>query len=270
VFAGIVFGALDHDGHIDMPRMKLIRELSEGMLLTFHRAFDVCSTDPSTALTQILELRCDRLLTSGGPQSSVMHNLTALQALQAQSQGRIQIVAAAGVNDSNAAHIVHSTGLTSVHAGSAVCVTMPRPPATVSPRSESSSPAEIGSSSRDDVFGAESFVDVRLPETPKKGAAVPSKQGREDVAKAASGSAGKGAAGQSAAVETSGVSAQLSAVQELQAWQCVDEGAVSRLVAATKQAVAALASSAATVASEVGQSAANVAEAGAESGYVHL
>jgi hypothetical protein len=84
-------------------------------------------------------------------------------------------------------------------------------------------------------------VDVRLPETPKKGAAVPSKPGKEDVVKAAASagvSAGKGAASQSAAVEASGVSAQLSAVQELQAWQCVDEGAVSRLVAATKQAVA--------------------------------
>jgi copper homeostasis protein CutC len=38
-----VFGALDAAGNIDEEKMRVVRKLSEGMLLTFHRAFDVCS-----------------------------------------------------------------------------------------------------------------------------------------------------------------------------------------------------------------------------------
>jgi hypothetical protein len=207
-----------------------------------------------------------------------MHNLAALQALQEQGKGRIQIVAAAGVNEVNAAQIVHTTGVTSVHAGSAVCMVMPRPPVAISPRSEGSSPSGVGSSSKDDVFGAESFVDVRLPETPKKGATAPSKPGTGQVATAATGSAAAnatGGAGSSSggAVESAitAAAAQLSAVQELMAWQCVDEAAVSRLVAVTKAAVAVLASAAAEVSARSVEESGpgGGAEAGAE-GYIHV
>ena len=45
---GIVVGMLTRDSTcIDIPRMKVLREASRGMMLTFHRAFDVlrCSSD---------------------------------------------------------------------------------------------------------------------------------------------------------------------------------------------------------------------------------
>jgi uncharacterized protein (UPF0254 family) len=249
----------------------------------------VCNTDPSTALDQVLQLKCDRLLTSGGPQSSVMHNLAALKALREQAQGRIQIVAAAGVNESNAAQIVHATGTTAVHAGSAVCVTMPRPPGITSPRSsEGSSLLEDGNSSKDDVFGADSFVDVRLPETPKKGATALNKPGKGEIATVAAGavpealktktavgaasSSGGAVESASASASAASTAAQLDAVQELMTWQCVDEGAVSLLVTATKAAVAALTSAAAMeipVRSEEERGPGAASEAGAE-GYIHV
>ena len=61
---GVVFGALLPNGDIDMEFMRQLMAESEGMSVTFHRAFDVCR-DPFEALEQIIELGCDRILTSG-------------------------------------------------------------------------------------------------------------------------------------------------------------------------------------------------------------
>ena len=61
---GVVFGALLPDGDIDMDFMQQLMAECKGMSVTFHRAFDVCR-DPFLALEQIIELGCDRILTSG-------------------------------------------------------------------------------------------------------------------------------------------------------------------------------------------------------------
>jgi copper homeostasis protein len=122
--AGVVFGALTGDEKIDIPRMKLVRQMSKGMLLTFHRAFDVCAESHAAALETIISIGCDRLLTSGGPQSNATLNIDALKALQQLARGRIEIVVAAGVSEENAAQLLKSTGVSALHAGSAVCKTM--------------------------------------------------------------------------------------------------------------------------------------------------
>lgn len=44
--------------------MKELMEASHGLSVTFHRAFDVCR-NPDEALEQIIELGCERILTSG-------------------------------------------------------------------------------------------------------------------------------------------------------------------------------------------------------------
>jgi len=115
-----VFGALHDNGSIDVERMRIIRKLSEGMILTFHRAFDVCSYRSEIALEQIISLGCDRLLTSGGNESHAIHNLSALQALVKLARGRIVIVAASGIGYDNVRQIITSTGVCAVHAGSSV------------------------------------------------------------------------------------------------------------------------------------------------------
>ena len=61
---GVVFGCLTTNGGIDVPVMKQLMEASKGLSVTFHRAFDVCR-DASEALEQIIDLGCDRILTSG-------------------------------------------------------------------------------------------------------------------------------------------------------------------------------------------------------------
>ena len=115
-----MFGALHDNGSIDVERMRIIRKLSEGMILTFHRAFDVCSYRSEIALEQIISLGCDRLLTSGGNESHAIHNLSAIQALVKLARGRIVIVAASGIGYDNVRQIITSTGVCAVHAGSSV------------------------------------------------------------------------------------------------------------------------------------------------------
>lgn len=61
--SGVVVGVLDKYGYIDRPRLEVLRELSKGLLLTFHRAYDVCQS-PGEALETIISVGCDRLLVS--------------------------------------------------------------------------------------------------------------------------------------------------------------------------------------------------------------
>ena len=60
---GVVFGCLTKDGDIDVPLMRRLIEAAKPLSVTCHRAFDVCR-DPFTALEQLIELGCDRILTS--------------------------------------------------------------------------------------------------------------------------------------------------------------------------------------------------------------
>jgi copper homeostasis protein CutC len=69
---GVVVGVLTSSNHIDMAKMRVLRAVSEGMLLTFHRAYDVAVGDPLEDLQNLIHIGCDRLLTSG-KSSSAMH-----------------------------------------------------------------------------------------------------------------------------------------------------------------------------------------------------
>ncbi|MDO9767282.1 copper homeostasis protein CutC [Glaesserella parasuis] len=60
----VVFGALSANGEIDLATTELLVKASQGMEITFHRAFDLCK-DPITALEQLIDLGCHRILTSG-------------------------------------------------------------------------------------------------------------------------------------------------------------------------------------------------------------
>src|SRR2546423_7260414 len=61
---GIVLGFLNPDGTIDRRRTEKLIDLAYPMEVTFHRAFDRCR-DPFGAMEQLIELGCQRILTSG-------------------------------------------------------------------------------------------------------------------------------------------------------------------------------------------------------------
>ncbi len=110
---GVVFGCLTPTGDIDMPKMKELMKASEGLSVTFHRAFDVCK-DPKLALEQIIELGCNRILTSGQA-GTAEEGISLLAELQEQANGRILLMAGCGVNQNNIATIAKETGITEFH-----------------------------------------------------------------------------------------------------------------------------------------------------------
>lgn len=110
---GVVFGALTAEGDVDMEFMRQLMEEAEGMSVTFHRAFDVCR-DPREALEQIIELGCERILTSG-QMPKAEEGVELLRELVERAGERIIIMPGCGVNASNIAHIAEATGAREFH-----------------------------------------------------------------------------------------------------------------------------------------------------------
>jgi copper homeostasis protein len=110
---GIAVGFLTPQAMINMELLKRFRILSIRRELVFHRAFDVIS-DQAAALQQLIDCGVDRVLTSGGALSA-LEGRKRIGDLQRQSQGRIEILAAAGIDAANVTQLVHSTGCRQVH-----------------------------------------------------------------------------------------------------------------------------------------------------------
>ena len=87
---GVVFGCLTKDGDIDVPLMRRLIETAKPLSVTCHRAFDVCR-DPFAALEQLIELGCDRILTSG-QQSDAVKGIPLIAELVKRAAGRIIIM----------------------------------------------------------------------------------------------------------------------------------------------------------------------------------
>lgn len=110
---GVVFGVLTSDGDIDMDFIRQLMAESEGMSVTFHRAFDVCR-NPFVALEQIIELGCDRILTSG-QMPKAEDGVDLLKQLVEKAGDRIIIMPGCGVNAGNIAKIAQITGAKEFH-----------------------------------------------------------------------------------------------------------------------------------------------------------
>ena len=110
---GVVFGALTAEGDVDMEFMRRLMAEAEGMSVTFHRAFDVCR-DPFLALEQIIELGCDRILTSG-QMPKAEEGIDLLKQLVDKAGNRIIIMSGCGVNAGNIARIAEATGACEFH-----------------------------------------------------------------------------------------------------------------------------------------------------------
>ncbi|HWZ02438.1 MAG TPA: copper homeostasis protein CutC, partial [Mucilaginibacter sp.] len=119
---GIVIGILNADGTIDKERcQKLIRlAKTKGLGVTFHRAFDMC-VDLDQALEDIIELGCERILTSGG-KSTAMEGASIIAHLITKADGRITIMPGSGVSEKNAADLVQFTGAKEIHSSARVRV----------------------------------------------------------------------------------------------------------------------------------------------------
>ncbi|HCV23543.1 MAG TPA: copper homeostasis protein CutC, partial [Candidatus Latescibacteria bacterium] len=110
---GVVIGGLCADRTLDVDHCRRLIERARPMSVTFHRAFDLCA-DPMTALRQLLDLRVDRLLTSG--QAATAHEGRGLLRDLVRAAGeRLLIMAGAGIHERNVAELVRDSGVNELH-----------------------------------------------------------------------------------------------------------------------------------------------------------
>jgi copper homeostasis protein len=110
---GIVVGMLNIDGTIDMIRMGDLVEQAYPMSVTFHRAFDRCK-DPFVALEELIEIGCERILTSG-QQPSVVDGVDLVTELNKAAANRIIIMPGSGVRKENIKMLTEKTGCMEFH-----------------------------------------------------------------------------------------------------------------------------------------------------------
>lgn len=118
-----VIGALTPEGDIDEDATARMIEAAGGKSITYSRAFDRVR-DPESSLEKLIALGCDRILTSGVAPSAYA-GIDTLEKLNRQSDGRITLIAAAGVNSGNAREILQRTGLREIHASARKAVASP-------------------------------------------------------------------------------------------------------------------------------------------------
>lgn len=112
---GVVIGILNADGSIDIKRCTELVKMARanGLGVTFHRAFDMC-IDMNKALEEIIEMGCERILTSGG-RSTAIEGANVIAHLVERAAGRIIIMPGSGVSETTVADIVHFTKATEIH-----------------------------------------------------------------------------------------------------------------------------------------------------------
>lgn len=110
---GVVVGALDRDGQLDLPKLEAMRDAAEGLEIVHHRAFDFCA-DAAVALEQLIDLGYQRVLSSGQA-NSAFEGRFLLQKLVTQAAGRISIMPGAGIDASNIHAIATTSGAREFH-----------------------------------------------------------------------------------------------------------------------------------------------------------
>ena len=110
---GIVFGVLNQDGTIDVPRTRRLREIAGDKQTVFHRAFDV-TPDPFRAVDELVGLGITRILTSG-QQDTVPEGADLIRRVIEYAGGRIEILPGGGIKPHNLADVLARTGCSQVH-----------------------------------------------------------------------------------------------------------------------------------------------------------
>ena len=110
---GIVTGALTSAQRVAEDRTAELLDAALPLPVTFHRAFDDC-LDLAMALTRLIHLGVDRVLTSGGARTAP-EGVERIRQIVTQAEGRIEILAGGGIDGDNVARLVQDTGVREVH-----------------------------------------------------------------------------------------------------------------------------------------------------------
>lgn len=115
---GVVIGILHADGTVDQERCRQLVALAYPMGVTFHRAFDRVN-DASQALEDIIEIGCERILTSGLVPNA-LDGAEAIAALIKQADERIIIMPGSGVRADNIIELAKKTDAVEFHTSARV------------------------------------------------------------------------------------------------------------------------------------------------------
>lgn len=118
---GIVFGFLNRDHTIDITRTKMMVDLihSYQKEAIFHKAFD--ETDMLNAIKDLITLKVDRILTSGGKNyPDITKGIPILKQLQQQYGSQIQILPGGGIRAHNVLTVLQQAGLQQVHMSASI------------------------------------------------------------------------------------------------------------------------------------------------------
>ena len=116
---GVVIGAIDAQGDIDKAVCRALIAAAGPLRVTFHRAFDTVR-DQNSALDTIIELGCERVLTSGG-EASALAGAARIATFVEQVGSRLRVMAGAGLDAGNIREAVVRTGAREFH-GSASAI----------------------------------------------------------------------------------------------------------------------------------------------------
>jgi len=108
---GVVIGALDDSGGLDVDTLRRWRDATGPATLVFHRAIDA-SADPAAVFDALVAERIDRVLTSGGAARSI-DGLDGLGAFAARSGG-VEVMAGGGVRPADIPALF-AAGVDAVH-----------------------------------------------------------------------------------------------------------------------------------------------------------
>lgn len=111
--AGVAIGALTQARGVDQPLTALLVEKAHPLTVTFHRAFD-STPEPSVALEVLVNLRVNRVLTSGHA-ATAETGIPGLGRMVRTTGDRIGIIAAGGIRGHNVLRIVQETGVREIH-----------------------------------------------------------------------------------------------------------------------------------------------------------
>ncbi|KAF7307151.1 Stearoyl-CoA desaturase [Mycena indigotica] len=115
--AGVVFGALKADGHVDMDATRRLVNEAGPLQVCFHRAFDM-TPDPSQAFHDIASIEgVTRILTSGH-EPTALEGLETLKSLCRQANKHLNILPGSGINAATVRRVLEALlplGLTELH-----------------------------------------------------------------------------------------------------------------------------------------------------------
>ena len=109
----VVFGILTKDNKIDIERNRELINLSKGLKVTFHMAFDEIENKVE-AIETLIDLGVDRILTKGC-KTSALDGKDILKNLVQISNGKIEILIGGSVTKNNYKELVEYIGCNEAH-----------------------------------------------------------------------------------------------------------------------------------------------------------